>query len=141
MAAVTDAAKRGVSVRGSTMYVTTFPCHNCARHIVAAGIRRVVYIEPYPKSLASTLHLDAIATDGSTPIGRQVEFLPFVGVAPRRYMELFSMVRRKNEDGTAAVWKAATAEPRIAENDPTYLVREEEEFGKLKAILVARGLS
>jgi deoxycytidylate deaminase len=39
----------GYSARGATLYVTTFPCHECARHIVISGIRRVVHIEPYPK--------------------------------------------------------------------------------------------
>ncbi|MDN3612645.1 hypothetical protein QWZ16_23945 [Vibrio ostreicida] len=29
--------------------VRLFPCHNCAKHIVASGIKRVVYVEPYPK--------------------------------------------------------------------------------------------
>src|SRR5262249_10841871 len=33
MAAVTDAARRGVSVAGCVLYVTTFPCHHCARHL------------------------------------------------------------------------------------------------------------
>jgi deoxycytidylate deaminase len=37
MAAITEAARRGVSIAGCTMYATTFPCHLCARHIVAAG--------------------------------------------------------------------------------------------------------
>jgi deoxycytidylate deaminase len=46
MAAIIDAARRGVSVRGSTLVCTTFPCHECARHIVGAGIKRVIYIEP-----------------------------------------------------------------------------------------------
>jgi deoxycytidylate deaminase len=66
MAALTDAARRGVSVRGCVLHATTFPCHGCAKHIVAAGIRRVVYVEPYPKSLAEELHSDAVAmTQGS----------------------------------------------------------------------------
>ena len=26
------------------MYVTTYPCHNCARHIIAAGVIRVGFI-------------------------------------------------------------------------------------------------
>jgi cytidine deaminase len=135
MAAVIDAARRGVPVRGCTMYVTTFPCHNCARHIVASGIRRVVYIEPYPKSLASMLHLDAIATDAAPATAGQVEFMPFVGVAPRRYMEVFTMPRRKTDDGLAIVWKAASAEPRLPDNDLTYLVRERQALGELQAIL------
>jgi Deoxycytidylate deaminase len=135
MAAVIDAARRGVSVRGCAMYVTTFPCHNCARHIVASGIQRVVYIEPYPKSLASMLHLDAIATDAAPATHGQVEFAPFVGVAPRRFMELFTMPRRKTDDGRAIAWNAASAEPRLADNDLTYLLREREELGELQAIL------
>ena len=60
MAAIVDAARRGVSVGGCTLYTTTYPCHDCARHIVAAGISRVVYIDPYPKSLAEELYLDSI---------------------------------------------------------------------------------
>lgn len=48
------------STLGKTLYCTTYPCHVCARHIVAAGIVRVVYIEPYEKSLALKLHGDAI---------------------------------------------------------------------------------
>ena len=42
------------------MFVTTFPCHYCARHIVSAGIDEVQYIEPYPKSQAIGLHRDSI---------------------------------------------------------------------------------
>lgn len=37
MAALMDAARLGTSIEGATMYCTTFPCHMCARHIVAAG--------------------------------------------------------------------------------------------------------
>lgn len=32
-----------VSVRGMTLYVTLFPCHDCAKAIVQAGIKEVVY--------------------------------------------------------------------------------------------------
>ena len=49
MAAIVEASARGLKIRGSTLYTTTFPCHECARHIIAAGILRVVFIEPYPK--------------------------------------------------------------------------------------------
>ncbi|MBC7907259.1 MAG: hypothetical protein H7Y60_11005 [Rhodospirillaceae bacterium] len=60
MDALTTAARRGISVKGAAMYVTTFPCHYCARHLVAAGIDQVHYIEPYPKSRALDLHGDSI---------------------------------------------------------------------------------
>lgn len=44
LTAITDAANRGVSVAGSFLYTTTFPCHICARHIVSSGIKKVIYI-------------------------------------------------------------------------------------------------
>lgn len=61
MDALVSLARTGGSTSmGASMYCTTYPCHNCARHIVAAGIREVVYIEPYTKSRAIELHRDAI---------------------------------------------------------------------------------
>lgn len=71
------------------MFTTTFPCHNCAKHIVAAGIHRVFFVEPYPKSKASQLHADAISIEKE--VSGKVSFLPFVGIAARRYFDLFSM--------------------------------------------------
>jgi deoxycytidylate deaminase len=62
-------------------------CHNCAKHIVAAGIRRVVYIEAYPKSKAADLHEDSIKIgfsgngSGNQSSGEKVQFESFVGVA------------------------------------------------------------
>ncbi|MDE2175084.1 MAG: hypothetical protein KGJ54_07335 [Betaproteobacteria bacterium] len=74
----------------ATLFSTTYPCHNCARHIVAAGISRVVYLEPYAKSLAINLHADSIA-DNLPPeeIGDRVVFQPYQGVSPRLYAEAF----------------------------------------------------
>ena len=94
MNAVLDAARRGVAVDGATLYTTTFPCHNCARHIVGVGIRRVVFIEPYAKSRAGTLHDDSVAIDHSDP-GARLSFQPFVGVAPRRYLQMFDAAARE----------------------------------------------
>lgn len=131
MAALLDAARRGVEVKGHTMYTTTFPCHDCARHIVAAGIQDVVYIEPYPKSLASEFHLDSIAVDSSGPAPTQVRFEPFVGVAPRLYMKLFEMVERKGGDGSVRRWNPATASPRFALSHNIYLESEVDEIGLL----------
>jgi Cytidine and deoxycytidylate deaminase zinc-binding region len=111
MEAILSAGRVGISVRGATLYTTTFPCHNCTKHIVDAGIDRVVYIEPYPKSLARELHSDSIIlageeeSDGTSGF-RRIPFAPFVGIGPRRYMELFSMhtsdgqsIRRKDDTG------------------------------------------
>ena len=46
--AIIQAALHGVSTEGSTIYVTHQPCHNCAKMIINAGIRRVVYAGAYP---------------------------------------------------------------------------------------------
>lgn len=63
MDAILSASRVGVSPRGKRLFVSTFPCHYCARHIVSAGIDEVQYIEPYPKSRALRLHGDSIATN------------------------------------------------------------------------------
>ena len=45
--AITDAARRGISVEGATAYVTHYPCINCAKIMAAAGISEVKYHEDY----------------------------------------------------------------------------------------------
>ena len=96
MEAVLSAARSGISTRRTILYCTTFPCHNCAKHIIDAGIKRVVYIEPYAKSLSSTLHEDAISLEKPAP--NRITFAPFVGVAPRRYSDLFSMKTKEGRE-------------------------------------------
>jgi cytidine deaminase len=124
MAALTDAAKRGVSVDDSIMFVTTFPCHLCARHIVTAGIAAVIYIEPYAKSLAAELYPDSISVDGDQNQDRHVPFVPFVGIAPRQYMDLFANDKRKNSDGTIVVFSAKYALPKFTQEPSVYLENE-----------------
>jgi deoxycytidylate deaminase len=94
MDAVLSAGRSGVSTVGTRLFVTTFPCHYCARGIVAAGVDEVQYIEPYPKSHAFHLHADAITDTGHSWIppsqgGKKVLFRPFTGVAPRLYQRAF----------------------------------------------------
>ena len=55
MNALADAARFRRSTIGATLYCTTMPCHMCAKLIIAAGIDRVVYVQPYTKSLVSEL--------------------------------------------------------------------------------------
>ena len=45
--AIIQAALHGVSTRGSTCYVTHFPCINCAKALINAGITRLVYNVAY----------------------------------------------------------------------------------------------
>lgn len=105
MDALLAAARKGISTVGTKLFVTTYPCHYCARHIVAAGVDEVQYIEPYPKSLATSLHDDAITSDsgllapsvaklrnrvdGDEPMPLRVRFRPFTGVAPKLYRRVF----------------------------------------------------
>ena len=116
MAALMDAARRGAAVDNSILFSTTFPCHECARHIVAAGIRRVYYIEPYPKSLVNELYPDSIRIEGEEN-GDFVSFVPFVGVAPRRYQDVFRLgdIDRKHMVASVHNWKAELANPRLGE--------------------------
>ena len=45
--AITDCARRGVSLEGSKIYITHYPCVNCFRSIAACGIKDVLYLEDY----------------------------------------------------------------------------------------------
>lgn len=83
----------GDRIVGGKIFVTTYPCHSCARHIVAAGISEVHYIEPYRKSLATRLHDDSLTEDVNST--SMVKLMQFDGVAPRRFIELFEAGARK----------------------------------------------
>lgn len=45
--AISDAARRGVSLEGATAYITHFPCINCAKILSAAGICSIKYHSDY----------------------------------------------------------------------------------------------
>lgn len=47
MNAIIQAALHGVSTRGATCYVTHFPCINCTKALINAGIVRLVYSVAY----------------------------------------------------------------------------------------------
>jgi dCMP deaminase len=40
--AIIRAARLGIAIGGGTLYTTGFPCNNCARNVVAAGIKKIV---------------------------------------------------------------------------------------------------
>lgn len=99
MNAITDAARNGHAVRGCVLFCNTFPCHNCAKHIVASGIKELVYLRPYPKSYASDLFDDSISIDHSQCADSRVEFNQFIGIVGPIYERIFSKVRWKEGDG------------------------------------------
>jgi deoxycytidylate deaminase len=140
MEALSACARSGRNVRGADLFTTTFPCHNCCRHIIGMGIRKVIYIEPYAKSKASVLHKDEISID-CVEAGK-IPFMPFLGVGPRRYFDLFSLklstgypVERK-QDGKLAEWQRSTAtSPRLQLQPSSYLSRELLAWKSLKNLL------
>jgi len=72
----------GVSLKGATIYTTTFPCELCAKKILRVGIKRIVYCEPYPKSLS----MDVFLKEGVKDI---IEIIPFEGVKSPSFFRLF----------------------------------------------------
>lgn len=131
MNALLSCARIGIATDRATLYCTTFPCHNCAKHIIDAGIKRVVYVEPYPKSRAFELHSDAI-----TPKTESVDaanttnvlFEPFTGVGARRFLDLFSIslgagskIKRKDKNGYILEWDKTNAPARTPLLPKSYL--------------------
>ena len=57
--AIVQAAKLGISLDGGTLYCTHQPCVICAKMIINAGIKRVVYSEGYPDEFALQLFTEA----------------------------------------------------------------------------------
>lgn len=134
MHALMEAARRGLSVQNGNLYCTTYPCHMCARHIIAAGIKRVIYVEPYPKSMTKELYGELVAIDehpaddqkamGPFLPQRKVVFEPFEGIAPSVYKQLFSFKKRKDEQGYVVEWKRRSALPALAGLSTAHLKSE-----------------
>ena len=58
-------AREGISVKGCTAYVTHFPCLNCTKSLIQAGIVRIYYhegyrIDPYAMELLEKNGIEAI---------------------------------------------------------------------------------
>ena len=49
--AIADCANRGVSTVGATAYITHYPCINCFKILVAAGIKEIKYLHAYKNDL------------------------------------------------------------------------------------------
>jgi len=53
--ALLQAAMIGIPCEGATMYVTCQPCNNCAKMIINAGIKQVIYEGDYPDDFSLEL--------------------------------------------------------------------------------------
>lgn len=127
MDAILTAARTGVSVREARMYTTTFPCHNCVRHMIAAGIATVVFVFPFEKSLAHELHADAVADEGRDPSPNKIVFERFVGIAPRRYADFYAAEKdeRKDDKDQPALTAGRKLKKQFAVSRDHYVAAEE----------------
>jgi len=100
----------GSKMIGGKLFCTTYPCHNCARHIVVAGIEDIYYIEPYKKSLCIALHSDSMTEDENEK--GKVKILIYDGVAPRRFLSFFTMNRERKQNGKINTLDKSTISPR-----------------------------
>lgn len=57
--AIIQAAKYGIDISGSSIYVNTQPCVVCAKMLINAGITEVVFQNPYPDELACEMLREA----------------------------------------------------------------------------------
>jgi len=71
----------GRSAEDSTLYVTTFPCFQCARLIIDAGIKRIVYVEAYPTPETAKFLKEA-----------NIDVQPFSGFTARSFFRVFPKV-------------------------------------------------
>lgn len=71
----------GRSAEGGTLYVTTFPCFQCARLILDADIRKIVFVEAYP-----TAETTAFLKESG------VDVQPFTGFTARAFFRVFPKV-------------------------------------------------
>lgn len=144
METLMSCSRESISTKGATLYATTFPCHNCAKHIIAAGIERVVFVEPYPKSKALDFHRESV-TIGFDYSDDKVVFEPFVGVGARNFLNVFSMslgsgyaLKRKSKSGSTLPWSANDSQLRTALLPYSYLEREDKAKDLIK--LLSKGV-
>ncbi|MGW8320550.1 MAG: deoxycytidylate deaminase [Thermodesulfobacteriota bacterium] len=57
--AILQAAYHGVSIQGSVLFCTNFPCVICSKMLINAGIRQIFYLEGYPDPLSEKMLAEA----------------------------------------------------------------------------------
>jgi len=142
MEALAMCARNNISCRNATMYALTFPCHNCVKHLIAAGIKEVVYIEPYPKSKAFEFYGEDEITknEKEAELSERMLFTPFFGVGPRKFVELFAMSSygsfdekkrkdKESETGKIVEWDRNENQNLRSQMVPTSYLEREKVYG------------
>ncbi len=86
--AIINAGLNGL--KNSTMYITTFPCNECAKKILYTGIEEIYYVEPYPDEDSYKLLTKSQNVN--------IEIKQFKGVKRDGYFKLLGSWRRKTEE-------------------------------------------
>jgi len=55
MNVIAQAARHGISLKGCTLYCTTYPCSMCAKLIVNTGIKQVIHVDDYNDDLSKKI--------------------------------------------------------------------------------------
>ena len=96
----------------------------CAKHVISSGLDQVIFLEPYPKSLAFELHSDALEVEkndrGRYQLYPAVRFEHFFGITPRRYREFFERGKRKTSDGKFVEYFGGQPHPIVDVKFPFY---------------------
>jgi deoxycytidylate deaminase len=81
--AILSVAKIGASMalQKSVLYATTFPCNLCANKIAQVGIRKIIYLEPYPMEEAKKILSE-----------KAIEQVPFEGITYNGYFRLMEVI-------------------------------------------------
>jgi cytidine deaminase len=79
-------------------------------------------MEPYPKSRVKDLHPDEIEIEAES--STRVSLVPFMGISPHRYRDLFQKGKRKDDQGEAHVWYREKKSPMIEVVLPSYIENE-----------------
>ena len=87
--AIIQAAYHGASIRGGTLYCTNLPCSICAKMIINAGIRDIVYLDGYADAMSEEMLRQAgvavrrlVAGEGASPAEAQAARTPGEGGYP-----------------------------------------------------------
>ena len=81
--AILNVANIGASMalQKAVLYSTTFPCNLCANKIAQVGIKKIVYLEPYPMEEAKTILAE-----------KSIEQVPFEGITYNGYFRLMEVI-------------------------------------------------
>ena len=74
--AILNALQSGKCLVGTTMFVTLFPCNECAKAIIQAGIKKVIYLRMYsnPKIVGATKRMFDAAGIEYVPYNEEKDF-------------------------------------------------------------------